>query len=471
MLFNTLEFALFFAIVYAVYASLRHRAQNVFLLAASWFFYGAWSWKFLGLLILTTTIDFAAAIAISRAAPNRRRVWLLASLGTNLAVLGFFKYANFFVENAEALVAAFGLEPRAWHLNVVLPVGISFYTFQSMSYVIDVYRRDMEAVEDFVDFALFVSFFPQLVAGPIERATNLIRQVKMPRLIEPGPFREGLLLIAAGLFKKVFIADNCATIANRVFDAGSGASGGEWMIGIYAFAFQIYGDFSGYSDIARGLAKMMGFELMVNFNLPYFATSPSDFWHRWHISLSTWLRDYLYIPLGGNRKGERRTLANLLTTMILGGLWHGARWTMIFWGLYHGVLLVAERLIKSAFPALCVPKPLAVVGMFHLTCLGWLFFRAESLSQVGEAMRAIGSMMTTGARVPSGPAIQLALLAVPLILVQWWQATSGRGLLYPELTPARRTALTFGLALSAWIHWTLFAQGLRGGEEFIYFQF
>ncbi len=329
MLFNSYCFWLFFLVVFVLYAGLNHKWQNRLLLVASYIFYGAWDWRFLSLIWISTVVDFFVALKIDehRHSSNHERqkkLWLIVSLCTNLGLLGFFKYCGFFVEEMGQLMDWLGVPLSLPSLSIVLPVGISFYTFQTMSYTIDVYRDQIRPVRDFEGFALYVAFFPQLVAGPIERSTHLMPQIIKPRQLTSDGYIEGLYLVLLGMFKKVVIADNMAIIVNAVFQSPvSQLSGLECLLGVYAFAFQIYGDFSGYSAIARGVSKFLGFDIMVNFNLPYFAQSPQEFWHRWHISLSTWLRDYLYIPLGGNRHGTARTYRNLMVTMVLGGIWHG----------------------------------------------------------------------------------------------------------------------------------------------------
>ncbi|MBX3199663.1 MAG: MBOAT family protein [Labilithrix sp.] len=324
--------------------------------------------------------------------PRRRVVFLAISMVANLAILAFFKYCDFFITSFVDLAHALGArDVNVSVLGIVLPAGISFYTFQAMSYTVDIYRKETEPTTHLGDFALFVCFFPHLVAGPIMRAHTLLPQVLRPRKLARGAFEEGLVLVLIGLFKKMVIADNMAPIANAVFyrfqdgDA-AGMTGGEALVGLYAFAFQIYGDFSGYSSIARGISKWLGFELVINFHNPYVALSPSDFWRRWHISLSSWLRDYLYIPLGGNRGGKLMEYRNLMLTMLLGGLWHGASWTFVAWGFYHGAILCIFRLlrIKDPKPSDRLRWLVRVVVMFHLTCLGWLLFRADSFRTVLE---------------------------------------------------------------------------------------
>ena len=324
------------------YRVLPHRAQNWLLLVASYYFYAAWDWRFLGLLVASTLVDFTCARVLARAStPRARRALLIVSLGFNLTLLGFFKYFNFFADSLHDVFGALGWQVDVFTLRVLLPVGISFYTFVTMSYVIDVYRREIPATRDLLDFAVFVAFFPHLVAGPILRASTLLAQIDSPRRITREQLRDGAWLIAWGYFQKMFVADNLAGLANAVFDPAAPQTGVNVLLGVYAFAFQIYGDFAGYSNIARGTSKLMGIELIENFRFPYLVRTPQAFWRNWHISLSTWLRDYLYIPLGGSRGSEWQTRRNLFLTMVLGGLWHGAAWTFVVWGIYHGVLLIA----------------------------------------------------------------------------------------------------------------------------------
>lgn len=473
MIFNSLVFLVFFVAVYALYRALPHRGQNILLLVASYFFYGWWDWRFLSLIFLSTVVDYWAGLAIEQAGdhPRRRAIPLWISIVCNLWLLGVFKYFNFFADNLAALLRTAGIPFSVSRWDIILPVGISFYTFQTMSYTLDIYRRQLKPTRNFVDFAAFVAFFPQLVAGPIERAARLLPQIQAPRQIHSAHIETGLWLIFWGFFKKCVIADNLAVLVDQVFGAST-FTGAASLLALYAFAFQIYCDFSGYSDIARGLAELMGIHLMVNFNNPYFAENPKDFWARWHISLSTWLRDYLYIPLGGNRQGRRRTYRNLLATMLLGGLWHGAAWTFVVWGAFHGLLLVvyhAWSQWRSAREPLAVYSSMGYVWgrrvlMFHLVCLGWLFFRAESLPQAGEILRAIftnfawdvhaANMLTT-----------IFLLCAPLWFVQILQVKTGQLLAPMELSIVPRTILTAVMILM------FLALGNTGGEAFIYFQF
>ncbi|MEM7230001.1 MAG: MBOAT family O-acyltransferase, partial [Planctomycetota bacterium] len=343
MQFNSLHFAAFFALVLtAVAASRSHvRVRNCIILAASYYFYGSWDYRFLSLIVISTLIDYACGRMLNvrtmqdqpPARSRRDRAVLAVSLCSNLGILGFFKYFDFFVTSTSAMLEELGVTVHVSTLNIILPVGISFYTFQTLSYTIDLYRGKVRTEDSLLNFAVYVAYFPQLVAGPIERARHLLPQVQSPHAVDWAQLNSGFFLIGWGLFKKVVIADNIAVIVDLVF-ASETNTGLSTVLGVYAFAIQIYCDFSGYVDIARGAARCMGFDLMQNFNLPYFATNPSDFWRRWHISLSTWLRDYLYIPLGGSKCGRTRTYINLMLTMVLGGLWHGAAWTFVVWGIY-----------------------------------------------------------------------------------------------------------------------------------------
>ncbi len=468
MLFNSLDFALFFAVVYAAYLALPHRAQNRLLLVASYFFYGCWDWHFLSLIALSTSVDFFASQAIHQSDdPRRRRDFLFFSMAVNLGVLGFFKYFNFFVGSAESLLTALGLDPLRLHLDIVLPVGISFYTFQSMSYTIDVYRRQLTPTRSLLDYALFVSLFTQLVAGPIERASHLLAQVSNRRMVSWPAIQAGTWLFVWGLFKKVVVGDNLAVVADQVFSGSVDWTTGSVLMGVYAFALQIYCDFSAYSDMARGLGKFLGFDIMINFRNPYFALDPSDFWRRWHISLSSWLRDYLYIPLGGNRKGPRRTYLNLMLTMLLGGLWHGAAWTFVFWGLFHGLLLAAHRFFRESSPPPSpsfLGKAWRVVAMFHAACFGWLLFRADSMRVVAAML---SSMVHQPGWTPECPAwlFQMAALSLPLWIVQILQERTGDPLAPLKLPLAPRTLLYAGTILLL----ILFAN--TGSRAFIYFQF
>jgi alginate O-acetyltransferase complex protein AlgI len=360
----------------------NNRARKLFLLAASYYFYACWDWRFLSLIFISTLVDYTVGLGLKSTGDRTiRKLLLLASLICNLGLLGLFKYFNFFVESLQALIA-----PLGWHvgsLDILLPVGISFYTFQSLSYTIDVYRRRIKCCNDFADFALFVGFFPQLVAGPIVRASDFLVQLKTTRPLTWMRTAEGFRQFTIGLFKKAFIADRIAVFVDGVFGNAGVFDGPTTWLAVMCYALQIYCDFSGYSDMAIGAARAIGYDIPVNFKYPYIARSVTDFWRRWHISLSTWLRDYLYIPLGGNRKGPIRTCINIMIVMVLGGLWHGAAWTFVFWGALHGVAIVADRWGSARLDALKLRRAtrrFMALGGWMITMLvvltAWVFFRS-----------------------------------------------------------------------------------------------
>jgi alginate O-acetyltransferase complex protein AlgI len=473
MVFNSLHFVAFYLIVYAFYRLLPQRAQNWLLLVASYYFYGAWDWRFLSLLWAQTLVDYVCARAIAATeVVARRRAWLLVSLCFNLGMLGFFKYFNFFAGTLQELLASLGWRADFVTLHVLLPIGISFYTFMTISYVVDVYRRDYPAERSLLAFALFIAYFPHLVAGPILRASKLIPQLKAPRRVAWAEYREGAWLIAWGFFQKVFVADTLAPVADAVFRAGGHPTGIDVLLGVYAFAFQIYGDFAGYSNIARGVSKLMGIDLSVNFRYPYFVLSPREFWRNWHISLSAWLRDYLYIPLGGNRGSETRTRTNLMITMLPGGLWHGAAWTFVLWGAYQGFVLVVGRRIEQAFgtskavvrQALRPSALVAGVLMFHVTCYGWLIFRAHSAQQIGGMTRAL---LFEPQASDASPAYAVAILwhVVPLVAVNAFEAA------YDDVLVVFRLPRPWRYAVFSAVLYLTFLFGDFGGTQFIYFQF
>lgn len=396
MLFDTPAFFLFLVVVVCAYWQLNRKQQTIFLLVASYFFYGWWDWRFLLLMAGSTSVDYVIARMIARSENvAKRRSLLTLSLILNFGFLGFFKYFNFFTGSLDSALTTLGLGHTTIHvLQIILPPGISFYTFQEVAYIVDVYHKKLEPADSLFDYALFISLFPHLIAGPIQRPSHLLPQVQRERKFDPHAFFDGCMLIVSGLFRKCVVADQCALVANAAFEGRFGHSFMATGLGVYAFAWQIYGDFSGYSDIARGAAQLLGFHFMVNFRQPYLATSLQDFWRRWHISLSTWLRDYLYIPLGGNRHGDLMIYRNLLTTMLLGGLWHGANWTFVVWGGIHGAWLSLERI--TGFK----PEPETATGVmgafqvwgrrlliFTVVCFTWIFFRANSLRQ---ALQLIG---------------------------------------------------------------------------------
>jgi D-alanyl-lipoteichoic acid acyltransferase DltB (MBOAT superfamily) len=399
----------------------------------------------------------------------RPKICLTLSLLANLSLLGFFKYFNFFIGSISSMIQSWGVQPDFVFLHVILPVGISFYTFQSMSYTIDVYRKRLEPTVHFFDFALLVSFFPQLVAGPIERATNLLPQLTKPRHVKFEQSARGLFLILFGLFKKVAIADSIAKSVNAIYNTSGSVSWLDIVLATILFTAQIYCDFAGYTDIARGVAKLLGIELMVNFNLPYFSKTASEFWQRWHISLSSWLRDYLYIPLGGNRKGEFQTYQNLMITMILGGLWHGAAWNFVFWGLYQGILLCVYRFLekKSFLKNLSQvwQSILAILFFFILTCYGWLLFRANSLEQVATFTKIL--LTDFGDFSLSMPKPSLSgLIGLPLLIIYEVIEYQFKDVhFYLRFRPFVRGAFYAVLT-------TIILMGVSNApEQFIYFQF
>ncbi len=473
MLFNSLHFVWFFLVVYVLYRLLPHRPQNWLLLAASYYFYAAWDWRFLGLLVGSTVVDYTCALLIDRQTDQTRRKRLMwVSILFNLTLLGFFKYFNFFADNLHVLFGAVGWQVDFVTVRVLLPVGISFYTFVTMSYVIDVYRREVPATRNFVDFAVFVAYFPHLVAGPILRATALLPQIHAPRRISTAQLRDGAWLIAWGYFLKVFVADNLAPLANQVFAPGGSPSGVNVLLGVYAFAFQIYGDFAGYSNIARGTSKLMGIELIENFRFPYLVRSPQEFWRHWHISLSSWLRDYLYIPLGGNRGTPAQTRRNLMITMVLGGLWHGAAWTFVLWGAYQGALLGVYRTLEDvAGPRkwLLGDSPanrlFGWAVMFHLTCYGWLIFRATSLSQLGTMTLALVTNFAPASADFNGLVVPLTLYLTPLLLVHALEARAN------DVLVVRRLPVGLRYSVYAATAYLIVLFGNFGGADFIYFQF
>ncbi len=477
MLFNSSVFLQFFAAFLLLYWLVRRSlaARNLLIVAASYLFYGWWDWRFLGLLAFSSAFDYVVGLGLDRSqVPARRKALLAASVACNLTLLGFFKYYDFFVESLAGLLAELRVPFHPRTLGIILPVGISFYTFQSMSYALDVYRRTITPTRNLVHFLAFVSFFPQLVAGPIERAAHLLPQFGETRRITRDMLREGVWLILWGLFKKVVLADNFAPLVDMVYQ-GSAFSAPAVLLGTLAFGLQIYCDFSGYSDIARGTARVLGFDIMFNFHLPYAATNLREFWQRWHISLSTWLRDYLYISLGGNRRGPARTAVNLLLTMLLGGLWHGAAWNFVLWGAWHGVGLGVQRALSSRARVSSaeirvsssagggVRRCFAWLGTLLFVLYGWLLFRARSFDQIVAMTRALGDW---SAPVWLGSyLLNLAAFAAPLVLMQVWQHRT-RDLLVPLRLPDWAVGLLEGMLL---IGIALFWE--KDSTPFLYFQF
>jgi len=485
MVFNSVTFLVFLAITLSIYYRLGHRGQNWLLLIASYFFYGWWDFRFVFLLLFTSFFDYFCALWIDHEQnPRKRKMFLSFSIIVNMAVLCIFKYYNFFADSLRHVLGVLGINASFPILHVILPVGISFYTFLSMSYTIDVYRGELAASRNPVDFLLYVSYFPHLVAGPIVRASYLLPQCQATRVINRSEVVNGVWLMLMGYVKKVVIADQLGQVVSWGF-SGAGSPFPDlnsWFI-VYAFAFQIYGDFAGYSDIARGLAKVMGFELVENFRAPYLVTNPSNFWRNWHISLSTWLRDYLYIPLGGNRGSPTKTYRNLMITMLLGGLWHGAGIAYVIWGFYHGLLLAVHRWWTEHFSGATSlstgspdPKPgtwrklkatALVVIFFHITCIGWLVFRAGALKTTSQQWQAITSYLTgmtnfghwTGLTPLAGGIVLLGLLG---LFFQWKHESMNH---FSQWRPSRQvTAVALALIV-------ITVLGVFEGSQFIYFQF
>jgi alginate O-acetyltransferase complex protein AlgI len=488
MLFNSPQFIIFFLVVFSLYwLVLRKRAQNILLLIASYIFYGFWSWKFLSLLLISTIVDYFVGLAIGKAETQRRKRHLLyISLLTNLGLLGTFKYAGFFISEAEAFLTTLGFQVHPHTLAIILPVGISFYTFQTLSYTIDIYRGKLKPTRNLLDFALFVSFFPQLVAGPIERATHLLPQVQSPRTFSFDAAASGIQLMFWGLFKKVVIADNLAPFVNAVYGQPSAYDGAMLATATAFFAFQIYCDFSGYSDIARGCARTLGFDISVNFRLPYFSKNPVEFWQRWHISLSTWFQDYLYFPLAMHYVRKGGWLAKYrahIVAMTLIGLWHGANWTFILFGLYWG-LVIAFYLVTKEFAVDTVWTNLAAKGlwraaadlaaiaaMFIVACVGWVLFRAESMADFAYIMthlfRVAGTSIVVGPGVWNAASLWLLVLGLYLAecIYLVWEAPSVAVLSNGWARLATRFAMIVPIILSY-----IVAQG-TAVQPFIYFQF
>lgn len=477
MLFNSIDFAIFLPIVFILYwfvfkKNLKH--QNILIAVASYVFYGWWDWRFLALILFSTLIDYLIGVSLGKEQNlNKRKVLLWISLLVNLGFLGFFKYYNFFLDNFESAFSFFGQEINSNSLDIILPVGISFYTFQTLSYTIDVYKQRLEPTKDFISFAAYVSFFPQLVAGPIERASNLLPQFKANREFNYDKGVDGMRLILWGLFKKVVIADNCAVAVNEIFANYGTASGMELILGAVFFAFQIYGDFSGYSDIAIGTAKLFGFDLMINFRTPYFSRDIAEFWRRWHISLSTWFRDYLYIPLGGSKVGQSRAIINVFIIFIVSGFWHGANWTFIVWGalnaLYFLPLLLSNRNRKnldSVAEGKTLPnfKELGqMVLTFSLTCLAWVFFRSDTVGDAFNYIYRIFVFTSFNASAILNYAKIITLIS--LFLIFEWRSRAIRFPLYFQNTTLRRLSYTTILLL------IIFFGLYVNPNSFIYFQF
>ncbi|KIA85246.1 MBOAT family protein [Flavobacterium sp. AED] len=477
MFFNSLSFAIFLPIVFVLYWFVFNKTkstQNAVLIIASYYFYSCWDWRFLFLLVFSTFLDYYTGIQIEKAKTDgSRKFWFWLSISVNLGFLGIFKYYNFFASSFSELLNGFGLHSSPLLLNVVLPVGISFYTFHGLSYVIDIYLKRIKAEYNFVDYSLFVSYFPLLVAGPIERATHLLPQVKIKRTFDYEKAKEGVYQIIWGLVKKVVIADTCATYANAIFDHYTSMNSLSLILGAFYFAFQIYGDFSGYSDMALGMSKLFGIDLLRNFNYPYFSRDIAEFWRRWHISLSSWFRDYVYIPLGGSKGSKFKQVRNVFVIFLLSGFWHGANWTFIAWGFINALYFLPLLLLhknRSNIETVQLQWDLGslkvlwnIVVTFGLSCLAWIFFRAKSIE---IAFDYISRIFTNRSFIPQyleneRYSYELVLLIFIFILVEWNTRT--------KIEPISGSY--------SWVKLVLCLAGLLAlgtysdYKEFIYFQF
>lgn len=478
MLFNSLNFAIFLPIVFLLYwfaTKGNLKLQNILLLVSSYFFYACWDWRFLFLLIFSTLLDYFTGIKMSDAKnQNSKKFWFWLSISVNLGFLGVFKYYNFFAESFASALDNIGLHVNPWTLKVILPVGISFYTFHGLSYVIDIYKNRIKAEKNFIDYSVFVSFFPLLVAGPIERATHLLPQIQKKRTFDYSKAVDGLRQILWGLFKKVVIADQCAEYANQIFNNSADYSGSTLVLGAIFFTFQIYGDFSGYSDIALGTARLFGIDLLRNFAFPYFSRDIAEFWRRWHISLSTWFRDYVYIPLGGSKGGTLMKVRNTFIIFIVSGFWHGANWTFIVWGFLNALFIMPSIIfntnrnnIEIVAKGKILPnlKDIISIGItFCLTVFAWIFFRAENIS---HAMTYISQIFSSSIfTIPSVRPMILIILLMLFIFIEWFgredqYAITNLGI---KWKPFYRYTMYYILIIS--IFW------FAGKEQqFIYFQF
>lgn len=471
MLFNSITFLFFFLLFFVLYWFVLQRTlrlQNILILIASYVFYGWWDWRFVFLLILSTIIDYVFGLLIYRN-PDRKKFYLWLSIFNNLIILGFFKYYNFFAESFHTLLLKFGVETHPYVLDIVLPVGISFYTFHGMSYVIDIYYNRAKPVSNVIDYSVFVCFFPLLVAGPIERANHLLPQVVKPRIFKYTQAMEGLRLIVWGLFKKVIIADTLAITVNDIFSNYEHYPGSTLVLGSIYFAFQIYGDFSGYTDIALGTAKLLGFELLTNFKFPYFSRDIAEFWRRWHVSLSSWFRDYVYIPLGGSKAGRLGALRNIFIIFLLSGFWHGANWTYVAWGGYHAFLYVPLFVFNNnrnhtdtivaynrIFPT--IKEVLQISATFTLVTIGWILFRSTTIFDAVNYMRLMVNDFFVVPRETDG------LMLIGVFLIMDWLARKN------ERNPHAFVPDILYIVVMT-IVLLIFGKGVNENIEFIYFQF
>ena len=475
MLFNSIDFAIFLPIVFILYwfvTNKKLQLQNVLLVVASYIFYGWWDWRFLSLILFSTLVDYYVGINLHKTEKQKSRKQLLwISIIANIGLLVFFKYFNFFVDNFVTAFTFFGFNIPTNSLNIILPVGISFYTFQTLSYTIDIYRKKLEPTHSFIQFAAFVSFFPQLVAGPIERAKNLLPQFNVKRIFNSEFALSGFYLIIWGLFKKVVVADNCAFFVNQIFDGAATYSSLELFTGAILFGFQIYGDFSGYSDIAIGIARLFGFSLMVNFSFPYFSRDIAEFWRRWHISLSTWFRDYVYIPLGGSRGSSWQRIRNVFIIFLVSGFWHGANWTFIVWGALHALLFLPLLLVKknrvfvnnSKMTLKQIPK---VILTFLFVSLVWIFFRADTISAAFHYLGNIFSFEDASMKIfyASSKSLLFTVISVTGILIM---------LLFEFLSVQKnKKEVELSSYLAIFIAILIVFMGVfKNPSDFIYFQF
>ncbi|WP_457617685.1 MBOAT family O-acyltransferase [Lutibacter sp.] len=482
MLFNSIDFALFLPIVFILYWFVVHKKlkyQNFLIVVASYVFYGWWDWRFLSLIVFSTLVDYTVGIQLAKTSKEKKRkVLLWISIVVNLGFLGFFKYYNFFLDNFITAFSFFGNKINPSSLNIILPVGISFYTFQTLSYTIDVYKNKLKPTKDFIAFSAFVSFFPQLVAGPIERATNLLPQFYKKRNFDYNKAVDGLRQILWGLFKKIVIADNCAEQVNYIFSNSDTLPGSTLVLGALFFTFQIYGDFSGYSDIAIGTSRLFGFNLKQNFAFPYFSRDIAEFWRRWHISLSTWFRDYLYIPLGGSRGGTRMKVRNIFIIFIVSGFWHGANWTFIAWGALNAIYFLPLLLLNKNRQHLEVVAKgrylptlkefLSIALTFSLTVFAWIFFRAENMGHAFNYITQIFSLTTfTTPYYPGiGKAIPVVILIPLFLLIEWVGRDEEYAIAHLGLEWKKPIRYLFYYGILISLFWF-------GGKEqqFIYFQF
>lgn len=477
MLFNSISYAIFLPIVFILYWFVfkkNYKWQNMLFLVASFYFYACWDWRFLFLLMFSILLDYFSGIQIENSKSKKNATfWLVLSIGINLGFLGFFKYYNFFAESFQQFLEGFGLHVDIWTLKVILPVGISFYTFHGLSYIIDVYKKRIKAERNFVDYALFVSYFPLLVAGPIERATHLLPQLKKPRFFNYEKAADGVRQILWGLFKKMVIADNCAPIVNDIFNNYEQEPASRLVLGAVLFAFQIYGDFSGYSDIALGTSRLFGIELLRNFAFPYFSRDIAEFWRRWHISLSSWFRDYLYFPLGGSRGGMWMKIRNTFAIFLVSGFWHGSNWTFIVWGglnaLFFLPLLIREK-NRNNLEVVAMGKLVPsfrdffnILLTFSLTCFAWIFFRAESMTAAIGYIQNIFDVSLL--KIPKPLPIKEFGFVGIMLLIEWMNRTQEHGLEVRRWNPWLRRLLYI------MVTYLILRYANFGNNEFIYFQF